>query len=130
MINYPYFPDDEFERIGSDSERMNIAFMERLTSLREEINQPLPLTSAWRSEARNQQVGGTQHSAHLYGRAVDLRVHGDTAYRVVAMAPRFGFTGIGVKQHGILRHRYIHLDDLEFMGISKDHIRPRIWSYK
>jgi len=124
MNNYRYFPAHEFERIGSDGNRMNISFMEKLNKLREEINQPLPLTSAWRSEARNQQVGGAKNSAHLYGRAVDLRVHGDTAYRVVDMAPRHGFTGIGVKQHGILRYRFLHLDDMEF-----SEIRPRIWSY-
>ena len=85
-MNFRYFSDDEFVSIGSDASRMSVDFMDRLSSLRGEINQPLPLTSAWRSEGRNRQVGGAEKSPHLYGRAVDLRVHGDTAYRVVAMA--------------------------------------------
>jgi uncharacterized protein YcbK (DUF882 family) len=126
MIDYQFFSDDEFERIGSDSNRMNIAFMKKLIQLRGEINQPLPLTSAWRSESRNRQVGGAKNSAHLYGRAVDLRVHGDTAFRVLSAAARSGFTGIGVHQRGIIRGRFIHLDDMEF---SEDRLRPTIWSY-
>jgi uncharacterized protein YcbK (DUF882 family) len=124
---FQYFSDDEFERIGSDPTKMNIAMMGKLIQLRGEINQPLPLTSAWRSESRNRQVGGAKNSAHLYGRAVDLRIHGDTAFRVVSMAARFGFTGIGVHQRGIIRGRFIHLDDMEF---SEDLLlRPTIWSY-
>jgi uncharacterized protein YcbK (DUF882 family) len=125
-LSFRYFSDDEFVRIGSDASRMSVDFMGRLSSLRDEIHQPLPLTSAWRSESRNRQVGGAKNSAHLYGRAVDLRIHGDTAYRVVSMAPRFGFTGIGVHQRGVIRGRFIHLDDMEF---SEDLLRPTIWSY-
>jgi zinc D-Ala-D-Ala carboxypeptidase len=126
VIDYQYFSDDEFERIGSDSNRMNIAMMKKLVSLRSKLGIPLPLTSAWRSESRNLQVGGAKNSAHLYGRAVDLRIHGDTAFQVVSMAARFGFTGIGVHQKGITRGRFIHLDDMEF---SEDLLRPTIWSY-
>jgi len=123
---FQYFSDDEFERIGSDPTKMNIAMMGKLASLRSALGIPLPLTSAWRSESRNRQVGGAKNSAHLYGRAVDLRVHGDTAFQVVSMAARFGFTGIGVHQRGIIRGRFIHLDDMEF---SEDLLRPTIWSY-
>jgi len=126
MIDYQYFSDDEFERIGSDSNRMNIAMMRKLVSLRSELGTPLPLTSAWRSESKNRQANGVKNSAHLYGRAVDLRIHGDTAFRVVSMAAQFGFTGIGVHQKGIIRNRFIHLDDMEF---SEDRLRPTIWSY-
>jgi uncharacterized protein YcbK (DUF882 family) len=123
---FQYFSDDEFERIGSDPTKMNIAMMGKLGSLRSALGIPLPLTSAWRSESRNRQVGGAKNSAHLYGRAVDLRVHGDTAFRVVSMAARHGFTAVGVHQRGIIRGRFIHLDDMEF---SEDRLRPTIWSY-
>ena len=126
-MNFRYFSDDEFVSIGSDASRMSVDFMDRLSSLRGEINQPLPLTSAWRSEGRNRQVGGAEKSSHLYGRAVDLRVHGDTAYRVVAMAKRYGFTGVGIHQRGIVQGRFIHLDDMEF---AAGRPRPTIWSYE
>jgi len=65
---FQYFSDDEFERIGSDPTKMNIAMMSKLVSLRSALGIPLPLTSAWRSESRNRQVGGAKNSAHLYGR--------------------------------------------------------------
>jgi uncharacterized protein YcbK (DUF882 family) len=129
-LNFRYFSADEFTRIGSDASRMDVNFMDRLSSLRDEINQPLPLSSAWRSESRNRQANGAKNSAHLYGRAVDLRIHGDTAYRVVSMAARYGFTGIGVHQRGIVRGRFIHLDDMKFSEGSKDRPRPTIWSYE
>jgi len=123
---YDFFADHEFERIGSDPSKMNAAFMEKLVELRRALGEPLGMNSAWRSVERNQQAGGAKNSPHLYGKAVDLRVHGDTAFRVVTMAEKFKFTGIGVRQKGPMASRFIHLDDMEF---SDTHYRPTIWSY-
>jgi zinc D-Ala-D-Ala carboxypeptidase len=123
---YDFFADDEFERIGSDPSKMSPTTMEKLVELRRALGEPLGMNSAWRSVARNTKVGGSKNSPHLYGKAVDLRVHGDTAFRVVTMAEQFGFTGIGVRQKGPVASRFIHLDDMEF---SDTHYRPTIWSY-
>lgn len=125
-MSFKFFPDEEFQRIGSDPEKMNQVFMEKLIELRFTLSEPLPLNSAWRSVPRNTKVGGAKNSPHLYGKAVDLRVHGDVAFHVVSMAEQFGFTGVGVQQKGPVANRFIHLDDMEF---SDTHYRPSIWSY-
>ena len=52
-------------------------------------------------------------SAHLSGRAVDIAISGDKAHRLVRMALLLGFTGIGVRQRGDHRRRFVHLDDLD-----------------
>ena len=123
---YEFFPDHEFEWIGSDPSKMNAEFMVKLVELRRAVGKPLPINSAWRSVQKNTKAGGAKNSPHLYGKAVDLRVHGDTAFRVVTMAEKFGFTGIGVRQKGPVASRFLHLDDMEF---SDTHYRPTIWSY-
>ena len=94
--------------------------------LRQEFGFPLIITSAYRSPAHNAKVGGRPRSAHLAGRAVDIAISGDKAHRLVRMALLFGFTGIGIRQRGDFRSRYVHLDDLDKApGIP----RPAIWSY-
>ena len=123
---YEFFADHEFERIGSDPSKMSPTTMGKLVELRRALGEPLGLNSAWRSVSKNTKAGGAKNSPHLYGKAVDLRVHGDTAFRVVTMAEQFGFTGIGVRQKGPVASRFLHLDDMEF---SDTHYRPTIWSY-
>ena len=125
--NYPYFPDEEFKRIGSDPEMMDPDFMDKLISLREDLGFPLPLNSAWRSEERNKVVGGSKMSAHLDGKAVDIAASGVRALQIIEQARNFGFTGIGINQKGSHQKRFIHLDTAP----QGDDLRPRpaLWSY-
>jgi len=116
MSDWPFFSEVD--------ERMDPDFMARLTELRIEANFPFPVTSSYRDSEHNRRVGGSPNSAHLLGRAVDIRVSGERAFKLLNLAPRFGFTGIGVKQKG--SKRFIHLDDCED---SPERPRPRVWSY-
>ena len=118
MSEWKYFPE-----VG---DRMDTSFMQRLTELRELINIPLNVTSSFRSPDHNIRAGGTVNSAHLLGRAVDIRIAGKEAYRLVSLAIQFGFTGIGVRQKGEFNKRIIHLDDC---SDCPERPRPRIWSY-
>lgn len=118
MSEWLYFPECD--------ERMNEAFMKKLIDLRGLFNYPMNVTSSFRDPDHNTRVGGTVNSAHLLGRAVDIRIAGEEAYRLVSLAPRFGLLGIGIKQHGDYSKRIVHLDDCED---SPERPRPRIWSY-
>ncbi|WKD48938.1 hypothetical protein [Microbulbifer spongiae] len=64
---------------------------------------------------------------HTTGQAVDVSVTGGRAYELLGIPTEEGFTGIGVKQHGPHKGRFLHLDDLE--PIPGKRTRPTVWSY-
>ena len=121
MKSWPHFSARELASPDTGEHRMNEQFMERLEAMRVELGFQLLVTSAYRSPEHNAKVGGKPGSAHQIGRAVDISIGYERAFRLVAAAIAHGFTGIGVSQKG--RSRFIHLDDME--GDN----RPRIWSY-
>ena len=100
-------------------------FMDRVQWLRDVVGFSLPVGSGARCPAYNAKVSKTGLAGpHTTGRAIDLEVDREKAYRVMAAAPSLGFTGIGVQQKG--DKRFIHLDDLPNMPGQP---RPTIWSY-
>ena len=116
-----YFSEDELRcKCGCGEYYFNSGTLARLNQLRIEYNKPIPISSGYRCESYNIQKGYTQ--THASGQAVDIPVNRKDAHRLLKLAFKHGFTGIGVKQHG--KSRFIHLDDL-----TDTNIRPNIWSY-
>jgi len=102
--------------------------MDRLNSMREQAGFPFALTSAYRCPKHNNTVSTTGYDGpHTTGRAVDFPVAGAHVYWLIENAPQFGFTGIGLKQHGTHSRRYIHLDDLP---ATAKRPRPWVWTYR
>ena len=100
-------------------------FMNKIEELRMYIGFPIVVTSAARCPEHNSRVSGTGRTGpHTTGRAIDLGVGGDRAYKVLLAALSMGFTGIGVNQKGPAR--FIHIDDLEN---TPSRPRPYVWSY-
>ena len=126
-MNWIYFTEQELACKGTDECDMHPEFMDKLIAVREDYNQPMIITSGYRHLAYNDTIGGAKNSPHLYGRAVDIKVAGGDALRLIGAALRHGMTGVGVKQRGDHDRRFIHLDD---MPQSDTHPRPWIWSYK
>lgn len=124
-MSWQFFTDDEMRcRCGCGRVAMNEEFMRRLIALREEMVFPFVVTSGYRCPEHNDRVSTTGPTGpHTTGRAVDIAVYGGRAYRILAAAPRHGFTGIGVSQKG--DSRFLHLDDLIFPAYP----RPTVWSY-
>lgn len=101
--------------------------LDRLERLREEFGASLRITSGYRTPAHNVRVSRTgPHGPHTTGRAYDIAVMGDAAYRLVGLAIPLGFTGIGIHQRGPHAGRYVHLDDI---APSDGVTRPWVWSY-
>ena len=103
--------------------------MAKLILLREKLNQPMVISSGYRTPEYNQRIGGSSKSAHILGKAVDVVCSGEKAYNIVKLGLEIGFTGIGIQQRGEYNKRFIHLDDVDpdkYEGISS----PWIWSYK
>lgn len=122
----PHFTLKELQcRCGCGRMGMDQAFLERLEDLRIAYGKPMIINSGYRCPDYNDRISSTGRTGpHTLG-AVDVRISGAEAHRLLAMAMLIGFTGIGVKQHGPGGGRFIHLDNLP----AHNHPRPRVWTY-
>ncbi|MCK5013226.1 MAG: DUF882 domain-containing protein [Candidatus Omnitrophica bacterium] len=106
---------------------MNPEFMEKLVDLREALNSPMRINSAYRTPEHNSRVSSSGlNGPHTTGKAIDIGIAGEPAYHMVLLAMSMGFTGIGVRQSGDWNGRFIHLDCLEN---EETRPRPALWSY-
>ncbi|MFW6281954.1 MAG: YcbK family protein [bacterium] len=98
----------EFECTHPDHRHVRVdeKLVDKLQKLRDKINKPLVINSAYRCPERNEQVGGAKDSQHLYGKAVDVSVTNleISVEKVKELAEKIGFNGIG------LYDTFIHLD--------------------
>ena len=103
---------------------MDADFMEKLEMLRNTVNKPLPLSSAYRCPDHNDSVSSTGRTGpHTTRKAVDIRCSGNLSHAVLAEAGIQGFSGLGIQQKGAHGGRYIHIDTLS------EGLRPWVWSY-
>ena len=100
---WQYFTEDELRCKGTDECCMDEQFMLTLEALRQEFNEPMIISSAYRDLSYNQVIGGAKNSPHLFGKAVDVVISGKKAYRLIKLAIQYGFSGIGVSQRGSMR---------------------------
>lgn len=115
-----HFEPHEFDSPDApDSwQQMNLQFVERLDNAREAANVPFEISSGYRTEEHNAQVGGVPDSAHRKGLAVDIEVprSRDRFYILHALLDE-GFHRIGIGPD------FIHVDNDK----SKD--EQVIWTY-
>ena len=108
-LDLKYFNLSEFDspdEPGSGS-KMNYAFIEKLDYARGNAGIPFKITSAFRTKARNQLVGGRVGSSHLKGLAVDIAFNGSRdCYLIVEALLSVGINRIGISKKG----RFIHCD--------------------
>ncbi|MGE0407460.1 MAG: D-Ala-D-Ala carboxypeptidase family metallohydrolase [Candidatus Korobacteraceae bacterium] len=125
---HEFFSDAELAcRCGCGEQQMKDAFLRRLVDLRIELDFAFIVSSAYRCPRHNQAVATTgSDGPHTTGRAVDLLVYGFRAMAILEAAARFGMTGIGLRQHGPHRSRFLHLDDLP---AAPGRPRPWVWTY-
>jgi len=121
---YKYFSTEELQCQHCGAKGMNKSFMIKVEALRHELNFPFVVTSAYRCKDHPIEARKSSPGAHESGRAIDIGVSGEKAYRLLQAALRLGMTGIGVNQKG--SGRFIHLDDLEN---EEGRPRPWVWSY-
>lgn len=95
-------------------------FLKRINRLFMDLNEDIDFDegSTYRCESYNAIKGGSKHSAHITGEAVDIPAKSARVKRkIVNIAVNMGFQGIGVY------NGHIHLDDKE-----RWHATPVIWS--
>jgi zinc D-Ala-D-Ala carboxypeptidase len=94
--------------------------MDLLQQLRRKFNKPMRITSAARCPDHNVRVSSTGPSGpHTSGTAFDIAVDRGDAWRLIQLATRDGWQGLGVSQKGV--RRFIHID--------KARETPTVWSY-
>lgn len=101
--------------------------MRKVEALRTLCGFPFPITSAYRCPDHNAKVSSTGRTGpHTTGRAIDIGVRGEQAFKLVQLALQYGttFTGIGLQQKG--QGRFVHLDDLPN---AQGQPRPTVWTY-
>lgn len=114
----PHFSALEFARLGCTKSDMQPASLRRLERLREIVNEPLILTSAYRSPAHERLNGRDGKSAHTLGCAFDISCTSNALrYKLVSAALQVGFNRIGIGKN------FVHVDD------SNVHTQMRIWTY-
>lgn len=122
--NYPNFSAGEFRCKHTGQLRMDAGFMDRLQALRTDYGKPMVISSGYRDKAHPIEARKSEPGAHSTGHACDVTVRGGDALRLIGLALKNGFTGIGVKQSG--DSRFIHFDDLHH---EPNRPRPWVWSY-
>jgi uncharacterized protein YcbK (DUF882 family) len=77
--------------------------MEKLEELRELVNAPIHITSAYRCPEHNKAVGGATNSMHL-NFCTDIYVKGMLMSDLSVLAKQVGFLGIGIASN------FVHVD--------------------
>lgn len=124
MKEYKHFSKKELCCPHCDMCGIDDGFMQILEKIREEIDIPLFVTSAYRCPEYNSIISTTGPAGpHTTGKAVDIMISGASAYNLIRLGLEFNIVGIGVNQKGSFAKRFVHLDMIE------SNLRPRFWSY-
>lgn len=73
---------------GSDPIFIDSELVSVLQKIRTHFGKAVTITSAYRTPTKNEAVGGTFCSMHLYGKAADIKVNGVSPERVAAYAEK------------------------------------------
>jgi len=121
------FTETEFACRCCGKADMDPEFLDRLQTIRAELGFPFTISSGYRCPDYNASISTTGLTGpHTTGHAADIAASGNPARRIIGNSDRFGFTGLGAKQHGPYEKRFVHLDDLT----PEQHMpRPHTWTY-
>lgn len=121
MVGTKNFSPSEFKcKCGCNTNLAQQELVNRLQRVRDKINQPIKINSAYRCPEHNKAVGGKENSAHVKGLAVDIECpKHSTYYRwlLINALLHTGFVRIGIGDN------YIHAD------IDTTLPQEQIWVY-
>jgi len=92
---WPSFSPREIACKGTGEILIDDQALDKLQTLRDRIDKPLVLTSAYRSLSHNKRVGGAKNSRHMQGDAFDVRMENHDPHEFETAARAVGFTGFG-----------------------------------
>lgn len=83
-------------RCGDDDDGVDARLVDVLDAIRAAVGAPVYVSSCYRCEAHNREVGGVPGSWHTHGRAADISTDALTELQLAALAEQAGADGIGV----------------------------------
>jgi hypothetical protein len=92
------------DRDGCRTVVVHWALIELLSRMRQQLKQPIYVTSGYRCPRQNQEIGGAPESLHLAGMAADVQAAAATPEHLKSVAEAVGAGGIGVYP------RHCHVD--------------------
>ena len=93
--NWPSFTPREMACKGTGKLLIDSDAMDKLQHLRNKLDAPMIITSAYRSRAHNTRVGGAVASKHMEGIAFDVRMDNHNPQEFETQARSVGFKGFG-----------------------------------
>ena len=117
-LGIKHFKADEFRCKCCGNLLISMELVILLDNLREALGEPLIIASGYRCSKHNAEVGGSPNSAHLTGKAVDLKIN-DSRMRFKIMDY---LLSVGIDRIGIAKD-FIHFD------IDEDRPKEVIWLY-
>jgi len=103
---WPNFSPAEIACRGTGKLLINAPALDRLQALRDRLDKPLIVRSAYRSPEHNRAVGGATRSKHMDGAAFDIAMTNHDPVAFEAAAREVGFIGFGFYP----RSGFIHVD--------------------
>lgn len=110
---YPHLKKDDFLCPCCKKGEMD----EQLLSVLETVARitPLRITSGYRCSSHNKQVGGSENSTHLQGKAVDIAIGSDSQRFLLIK----NFILLGINRLGLYnKHNGLHID----VGLQNCHL--------
>ena len=125
MIELKYFKSHEFDSPDQKNSHVNMDhnFLRMLDTAREYSSVPFKITSAYRTEAKNNAIYAKLGkkpiaSSHLKGKAVDLACSDSRSRHIILTSLiKAGFTRFGIS------HNFIHVDS------DEEKSQNVIWTY-
>lgn len=103
---WPNFSPWEMASKREGALKLDTDAMDKLQKLRTRLGKPMLITSAYRSPAHNDAVGGAKGSYHLKGQAFDVRMENHDPHHFRKIAKDVGFTGFGY----YIKNGFMHID--------------------
>lgn len=120
--NIKNFKKSEFVSPDNGEEDMDIRLLTFLDAMRASIGLPIKITSGYRTRKHNYEIGGSPHSSHMLGLAVDIACDSSwLRWKIVDFAMSWNSL-THIIRLGIAKD-FIHLD----IDPAKPH--PIIWVY-
>jgi uncharacterized protein YcbK (DUF882 family) len=102
------FEDKEFVCPCCGKSDVSFALVRKLQELRDEISQPIYITSGFRCEKYNKKIGGYIDSPHIKGLAADIYCKNYDYKHLARSAKVVGFSRIGLYPNSY--DKFIHVD--------------------
>ncbi len=115
-----YFNYHEFDSpdVQGSGQLMDKTLLEMLDEVRDKFDKPIHITSGYRTEAWNEQIGGVLGSSHTKGLAADLACENSSdRFDLINCILDVGFSRVGIAKN------FIHID------IDPDKSQQVMWTY-